>query len=188
MKKVVLGLLFGGLLTVASTAHAQSTAPIESTEQVSSDNTTAELYLRATDWVQNHFPKQPTTDFKANASAHEVRVTGTSKVSPVNSAGKDLPTVLYFDFVFRTTSQGYTYFVNNFRVVTTTGKVVGTKPLDEFIAEFAADRSDAKTHNSRRVTAQASSISSEVALSFRSYMNNAPITEEGTVGLPAAEH
>jgi len=188
MKKVVLGLLFSGLLTVATTTHAQSTAPIESTEQVSSDNTTADLYVRATDWAQNHFPKQPTTDFKSNASTHEVRVTGTSKVSPVNNAGKDLPTVLYLDFVFRTTAQGYVYLVNNFRVVTTAGKAVETKPLEDFITELAADHNDAKTHNSRRVTAQASSIASEVALSFRSYMNNAPVTEDGTVGLPATEH
>ncbi|WP_324674926.1 hypothetical protein [Hymenobacter sp. GOD-10R] len=190
MKKVILGFLFGSLLAVAAPVHAQgdSGTTIESTEQVSSDNTAAALYLRALDWTENKFTKLPKTDFKSNASTREVRVTGTSKVTPVTASGKEQPMVVYFDFVFRITTQGYAYQVGNFKIVTTTGKVVETKPLEEYIAQLATDHNDAKTHNARRVTAQANSLASEVSLSFRSYMNNAPLTEEGTVGLPAAEH
>jgi len=190
MKKVVLGLLFSSFLAVAAPANAQSepAAPIESVEQVSSENTAAALYLRALDWTENHFTKLPKVESKSNASTREVFVTGTSKVTPVAANGKEQPMVVYFDFVFRTTSQGYDYRVNNFRIVTTTGKTVETKSLHEFISQIAADHNDPKTHNSRRITAQATSLASEVALSFRSYMNNAPTMEEGTVGLPAAEH
>ncbi|OUJ75853.1 DUF4468 domain-containing protein [Hymenobacter crusticola] len=190
MKKVVLGFLFGGLLALTAPAHGQSepVASIESIEQVSNDNTTATLYLRALDWAENHFTKLPKTAFKPDASAHEVRVTGTSKVTPVTVSGKEQPMVVYFDFIFKTTSQGYDYRVTNFKIVTTTGKTVETKSLEEYITQLTADHNDPKTHNARRVTAQANSLASEVALSFRSYMNNTPVTEEGTVGLPATEH
>jgi len=190
MKKVVLGLFFSGLLTLAVSASAQSTTtsiePIESVELVSSDNTATALYMRALDWAENHFPKLPKTNYKADPSARTITVTGTSKVTPVTANGKEQPMVVYFDFVFRTTSQGYDYRVRNFQIVTTSGKTVETKPLEEYITLIAADHNDPKTHNARRLTAQANSLASEVAIGFRSYMNNAPAMEEGTVGLPAA--
>lgn len=190
MKKVLLGLLFGGLLTVAASANAQTATsvaePIESVEAVSSDNTASALYMRALDWAENHFPKLPKTNYKTDPSASTIYVTGTSKVTPVTASGKEQPMVVYFDFVFRTTAQGYDYRVKNFQVVTTSGKAVETKALEEYITQLSLDHNDPKTHNSRRLTAQANSLASEVAIGFRSYMNNAPAMEEGTVGLPAA--
>ena len=47
--------------------------------------------------------------------------------------------------------------------------------------QLRAERNNDKTHNDRRITAQANSLASEAAMSFRSYMNSQPA--EGNIGL-----
>ncbi|HEX8350884.1 MAG TPA: DUF4468 domain-containing protein, partial [Hymenobacter sp.] len=173
MKKILRGLLFGALLGLSGVAHAQSdsepVSAIEESEHVLSDDASESLlYLRANDWATNHFTKLPKTSFKSNPSTHEVRITGTGKVTPVSNSGKDQPTILYFDFVFHTTPKGYDYRIANLRVVTNPTQPSETMPLEDFITQLGAERTDARTNNKRRVTAQATSLASEVALSFRS--------------------
>ncbi|UOQ72806.1 hypothetical protein [Hymenobacter cellulosilyticus] len=58
--------------------------------------------------------------------------------------------------------------------------------LSDYITRLAAEKSNGKTFNDRRVTAQANNIASEAAMSFRSFMNTMPAAEEGGVGVPSA--
>lgn len=60
-----------------------------------------------------------------------------------------------------------------------------TVALDEYVSQLSQERTNARTHNNRRVTAQASAVASDAASAFRSYMNSQPVVEDGKVGLPA---
>ena len=84
-----------------------------------------------------------------------------------------------FEFAFRTSPTGYDYSVGSFKFIADPGKPDEVTDFDVFVAQLAIERSNARTHNDRRVTAQATSLASEMALSFRSYMNSRPA--EGAV-------
>ncbi|MCC2547334.1 DUF4468 domain-containing protein [Hymenobacter sp. BT175] len=187
MKKVLFYILTAALLSSSSTVWAQSSAPIEYSERVPVDNTNkGSLYRRGLDWAQNHFAYTPTSEFKTDPSTGSIRVIGTSKVKPVNAAGKDQISIVRFEFIFNCTSQGYTYSVGSFRYVPDPKKNPNqTISLDEYLSELAADKNIDKSHNDRRVAAQANALASEIAMNFRSFMNTIPTIEDGSVGLPA---
>ncbi|MCB2406770.1 DUF4468 domain-containing protein [Hymenobacter lucidus] len=188
MKKVLFGLLLSCLVALAPQAHAQdgSTASVSYTESVLAEDAGKEvLYKRALDWMENHFPYGPKTGAKSDAAAGLVRATGTGKVKPVTTAGKELELVIRFDFVFRATDKGYEYSIGSFRLTPDPKKPEETVMLSDYIAQLAAEKGNGKTFNDRRVTAQANALASEAAMNFRSYMNTMPAAEESIVGLPA---
>lgn len=187
MKKVLLGMLLGGMLALAPEVRAQSeaAAPIEYSERVPSEGAGRTLLQqRAFDWAENHFSYSPKSGLKSDAATGAVRVTGTGKVKPVDTKGREQVMQVLFDFTFRATDNGYEYTVGSFRVVLDPKQPTQTQALDDYIAQFRAEKTDERTHNSRRLTAQANSLASEVASSFRSYMNSQPA--EGNIGL--SEH
>ncbi|WP_157807673.1 DUF4468 domain-containing protein [Hymenobacter chitinivorans] len=143
------------------------------------------LYRRALEWTESHFSYGPKTGAKADPAAGMVRVTGTGKVKPVATNGKEQEQTIRFDFVFRASDKGYEYSVGSFRLVPDPAKPDETVMLSDYIAKLAAERSNGKTFNDRRVTAQANNLASEAAMSFRSFMNTMPAAEESTVGIPA---
>lgn len=188
MKKLVTAVLLGGLLLLGAGAQAQSasTEAIGYSEQVLVDEANSNsLYQRALSWVEGPFPYKPKADLQAQKEAQEVKVTGTSKIktAAASASGADQERVLRFNFTFRTTPQGYTYSVGTFRVVPNTKEPAATVPLDAFIQQLSQERTNARTHNDRRVTAQATAIASDVAAAFRSYMNSQPIVKDGEIGL-----
>jgi hypothetical protein len=190
MRNFATTVLLGGLLLFSAVAQAQSTPPadIGYSEQVDLDDShAATLYQQALAWAQGQFPYVPKSDLQANKAAHEVRLTGTSKVKTVaaNAAGAEQERVLRFDFTFRATPQGYTYNVNNFRVVTNAKEPAVTTPLTAFSQQLSQERTNVRTHNDRRVMAQANAVASEVAATFRSYMNSQPVIKDGEIGLSA---
>ncbi|WP_197070440.1 DUF4468 domain-containing protein [Hymenobacter sp. DG25B] len=190
MKTTLLSLVCCGMLFFSAPLLAQTTdsAPIEYSEQVPAPEPGKNaLFLRGANWVENRFAFGPTTGFRKDAATGEVRVTGTSKVTPVTASGKDQDYTVRFEFVFRCTEQGYNYSVGSFRCVTDPENPTATVPLDEYISQLAQERSNSRTHNDRRVRAQATALASEIAMSFRSYMNSMPVTDDSTVGLPAAD-
>jgi Domain of unknown function (DUF4468) with TBP-like fold len=184
MKKVLLGLLFLGTMSitpVAVCAQATTLAPVEYTERVPVEGAGRNmLYLRALSWTQNKFSYKPTSGLKANEAAGTIRVTGTGTVKRVDTKGKDQPIPVLFDFTFQATDNGYTYTVGSFQVAPDAGQPAQLMAFDEYRMQLQAERGNDKTHNDRRVSAQATSIASEVAMSFRSYMNSQPA--EGHVG------
>ncbi|SHJ66636.1 protein of unknown function [Hymenobacter daecheongensis DSM 21074] len=186
MKKVLLGFVFAALLLTAPTAQAQDAARIEYSEQVPADELGRDaLYRRALDWAENHFGYGPKTDLKFVPDAGVVRVTGTGKVKPVSPSGKEQPQVVRFDFAFKATDTGYSYSIDSFRLVPDPNKPTEQIPLADYLTQLSTEKAAARTFNERRVTAQANSLASEIAMSFRSYMNSIPAGAEGTVGLPA---
>lgn len=191
MKKKIVGLLLSGLALIITAAQAQTVAPtstIEYSERVLVENIgPATLYERALAWAEGPFPYAPKTDMLAQKEAEQIRLTGTSKIKMAapTASGAEQERALRFDFTFRLTEQGYTYSVNAFRVVPDTKEPAVTVPLEQYIRQLSQERSNARTHNDRRVTAQANAIASDVASTFRSYMNSQPVVEDGEVGLPA---
>ncbi|WP_045688889.1 MULTISPECIES: DUF4468 domain-containing protein [Hymenobacter] len=184
MNKVLLSVLLGGMLALAPAAQAQSepVAPIEYSERVPSEGSGRTLlYRRAYDWMENHFAYGPKSVIKADPAAGSLRVTGTSKIKPVDTKGKEQEVAVRFDFTFRATDNGYEYSVNTFQAIPDSKQPSQALALDEYITRFKNDKADERTHNARRLTAQASSVASEIAMSFRSYMNSQPA--EGTVGV-----
>lgn len=184
MKKVLLGLCVSGMLALAPAAWAQSAAPapVEYTERVPAEGAgRMALYTRALDWAQNKFSYKPVSDLKTTEAAGTLRVTGTGALKQVDSKGKDQPVTVVFDFTFQATDNGYTYTVGSFRVIPDAKQPTQIVAFDEYRTELQANRSNDKTHNDRRLTAQATSMASEAAMSFRSYMNSLPA--EGHVGL-----
>ncbi|UOQ72805.1 DUF4468 domain-containing protein [Hymenobacter cellulosilyticus] len=120
MKKVLFGLMFAGLLASAPAAVAQvsSGASVSYSENVLAEEVGKDvLYKRALDWTQNHFPYAPKMGAKSDAATGTVRITGTGKVKPVTTAGKEQEHVIRFDFVFRASDKGYEYSVGSFRLV-----------------------------------------------------------------------
>jgi hypothetical protein len=139
----------------------------------------AVLYRRATEWVENHFAYVPKTIMRADAAKGEVRVEGTANVKTATASGQLKERPVRFEFVFHTLATGYDYSVGGFLLVPDASKPNETVHFDEFVAQLAVERSNARTHNDRRVTAQATSLASEIAMSFRSFMNSRPA--EGAV-------
>jgi len=177
MKHILLGFLVTGFLTVTSAAQAQETlpAPIQYSERVSDDDPEAdELYRRTLDWTDKHFAYSPKTVIRTDASKGEIRVNGTLKVKTASNSGQLQERPVQFEFSFRTLPTGYEYNVGYFRVSPDSKKPEETIPFEEFVSQLAMERNNDRTHNDRRVTAQANSLASEIALSFRSYMNSRP--------------
>jgi hypothetical protein len=188
MKKVLLGLTFAGLLLLTPAVRAQNAATIEYSEKVAADDQDKEvLYRRALDWTENHFAYGPKADLKFDPATGTVRVAGTGKVKPVTPAGKEIEQVVRFEFVFHATDSGYDYTVGTFSQVPDPKKPGERVPLTEYLTQLSTEKASARTFNERRVAAQANALASEVAMSFRSYMNSIPAGAEGTVGLPATD-
>jgi len=189
MKKVLLSLLVLGMMTLAPEVRAQTDAPapVGYSERVPAenlDNTT--LYRRALDWAQNRFSYGPKSGMKVDESAGTVRVTGTGKVKQVDTKGKEQEVPVLFDFSFRATGTGYEYSIGSFRVVPDTKQPSQTVPFDQYRTQLQEEKNNDKTRNDRRITAQATSLASEAAMSFRSYMNSTPA--EGQVGVAGGEN
>ncbi len=176
MKKALGALMFGCLLAVApATTMAQDTAAIEYYEQVTDPEPDRKaLYHRALDWTEHHFSYAPKIDLRADSSKGELRVTGSGKVKTVQNSGKLQEQPVRFEFVFHAVPTGYEYRVSSFRLITSAEKPEEGLDFTEYVMQLAAERTNERTHNDRRVTAQANSLASEVALSFRSYMNSRP--------------
>jgi hypothetical protein len=187
MKKLVTAALLGVLLLFGSAAHSQNTpATVNYSERVIAEEVTSNaLYQRALSWAEGQFPYTPKSDLQAKKETLEVRLTGTSKIktAAANASGSDQERVLRFDFVFRATQQGYIYSVDNFRIVTDAKEPAVTVALNSYIQQLSQERTNARTHNDRRVTAQATAVASDVAAAFRSYMNTQPVMKDGEVGL-----
>ncbi|RSK37275.1 DUF4468 domain-containing protein [Hymenobacter metallilatus] len=184
MKKVLLGLLVSGMLALAPEVWAQSTAPVpvEYSERVPAEGAgRTMLYNRALDWAQNKFSYKPTSNLKTTEAAGLIRITGTGTLKQVDNKGKDQPLTVLFDFVFQASDNGYTYTVGSFQVAPDPKQPSQLVAFDEYRALLQAERNNDKTRNDRRITAQANSMASEAAMSFRSYMNSQPA--EGHVGL-----
>ncbi|GAA4013296.1 hypothetical protein GCM10022408_27840 [Hymenobacter fastidiosus] len=161
---------------------------VEYSEQVPADDQDREvLYRRALDWTENHFAYGPKTDLTFDPAAGTVRVMGTGKVKPVTPGGKEQVQAVRFTFTFRTTAKGYDYSVGAFQVAPDPKKPAELIPMADYLTQLAAEKASSRTFNERRVTAQANALASEVAMSFRSYMNSIPAGAEGTVGLPATD-
>lgn len=187
MKKILplLGMLFALL---AFPAAAQDDAPIEYAERVPADSYgKATLHARAADWADHHFAYGPKTNFQSDAAAGTVSVQGTLKLKPVDNKGQDQERAARFDFTFKATDEGYTYTVNNFRVAPDPAQPTQLINLEAYQSLLRAEKNNDKTKNDRRVRAQANALASDIAMSFRSYMNQIPAAEDGSVGLPATE-
>lgn len=184
MKKILLVLLLAVLpgLLLPIQAQMGSDDPIEYTEQVPMEGAGRDmLYARALDWVQNKFTYNPQSGLDFQPAVGTIRLNGTGTIKPVDNKGKDQPLTILFTFTFQATDNGYTYHVNSFRVVSDPNQPSQTVGFSEYRSELRADRNNGKTHNDRRITAQANSLASEAAMSFRSYMNSQPT--EVQVGL-----
>ncbi|TGD81594.1 DUF4468 domain-containing protein [Hymenobacter wooponensis] len=184
MKNLLLGFLLCGLMLFSLSTRAQSDAPapVEYSERVPADGAgRSALYRRALDWTENHFAYGPKSGQKADAAAGTVRLTGTGKVKPVDNKGREQVLTVLFDFTFRANDNGYEYSVGSFQIIPDPGQPSQTKPIDVYLTELRADKNNERTHNERRVTAQANSLASEAAMAFRSYMNSLPT--DANVGL-----
>lgn len=184
MKNSLLSVLLCGLMLFSLSAYAQSDAPapVEYSERVPAEGAgSSALYRRALDWTENRFAYGPKSGQKADATAGTLRLTGTSKVKPVDKKAREQAITILFDFTFRASDNGYEYSVGSFQAIPDPEQPSQTMPLDAYIAQLRAEKTNDQTHNDRRVTAQANSIASEAAMSFRSYMNSQPA--EGNVGL-----
>lgn len=184
MKKAFLSFLLGFLLGLPLTTHAQSTAPVAYGEQVVVTGAGRRaLYQHALTWSEKGFTYAPKTDVKADAIAGTLRVRGTGRVKTLGNTNKPVETAVRFEFVFRATDNGYDYMVGSFEVILNDKQPGTTVPLDEYITRLAADRTNSRTNNDRRVRAQISSLASEVALSFRSYMNSNEGESDDAIGV-----
>ena len=175
MKKVLLSILLAGSFALPQAVHAQAPAPVNYTEQVVVEGAgRSSLYARALDWAQHKFTYAPTSALVADPTSSAIRVTGTGTLKPVDDRGKDQSLTVLFTFRFQATDNGYTYYVSSFEVVPDPKSPTQKVPLEEYQAELRTGRNNAKTHNDRRLGAQANSLASEAAMSFRSFMNSQP--------------
>ncbi|MFD2785034.1 DUF4468 domain-containing protein [Hymenobacter rubripertinctus] len=184
MKKVLLSLLVGGTLLLPSKvwAQAEEPAPVEYSERVPMPGAgRTVLYGRALDWAQNKFTYTPKSGLSTVEAAATIRVTGTGQVKQVDNRGKDEPLTVLFTFSFQATDNGYSYQVSSFQIVADPKQPSQTMEFEAYRAQRREDKNNDKTHNDRRITAQANSLASEAAMSFRSYMNSQPA--EGNIGL-----
>lgn len=183
MKHLFRGLLVAGLLSLASAAYAQDfvATPIEYSERVPDEATEADvLYRRTLEWTESRFPYKPKQVIRTDPEKGEIRVSGTMKVKTTSTSGQLQEWPVLFEFYFRTLPTGYEYNVGYFRVTSNPKKPEETVPFEEFVTQLAMERTNVRTHNDRRVTAQATSLASEVAMSFRSYLNSLPAA--GAIG------
>lgn len=192
MKISITTILVSGLLLIGIAAQAQTTpTAIGYSEQVSLDDSHATtLYQQALSWAESRFSYTPKADLQAKKETQEVRLTGTSKIkmAAATASGSEQERPLLFDFTFRATPQGYTYSVDAFRVVPNPKEPTVTVPLETFSQQLSLERSNARTHNDRRITAQATAVASDVATTFRSYMNSQPVVKDGEIGLSADDN
>lgn len=162
------------LLTAASALGQTPPAAVGYHGQVLTEGMSRpRLFQRAQDWLDNRFAFGPKTEQQADAAAGTLRVTGTSKLTlaPPSAGGKEQSRVVRFTFQFHLTEQGYEYDISNFYVFPDPRTPAVTVPLDDFIMQQSKDWTGSQSVNGRRVRAQATSIASEVATQFRSYMN-----------------
>ncbi|UOG74596.1 hypothetical protein MTX78_21070 [Hymenobacter tibetensis] len=179
MKHSLLTFLLIGVLLFSKAAYAQDSAsggPIQYNEKVLDDEAEASvLYKRAIEWSESHFAYTPKATLKADAIKGELRMTGTVKIKTATTSGQVQEHPVLFEFNFHALPDGgYDYSVGFFRVILDTRKPDETVPVEEYITQLGMDRNNSRTHNDRRVTAQSSSLVSEIAMSFRSYMNSRP--------------
>jgi hypothetical protein len=177
MKQIFHGLLIVGLLALAPAVYGQSVLPstIEYSERVPDEEGEASvLYRRTLDWSENHFSYTPKAMIKTDAAKGEIRVSGMVKVKTASPSGQLQERPVRFEFSFRTLPSGYEYNVGYFRVVPDAKKPDETVPFEEFVSQLAQERTNDRTHNDRRVSAQATSLASEIAMAYRSYMNSRP--------------
>ncbi|RTQ49735.1 DUF4468 domain-containing protein [Hymenobacter gummosus] len=184
MKKTLPLLWLMVALLSGFTAAAQDA--VEYAERVPTENFSRQtLQARAADWVEHHFAYGPKTNLKTNAEAGTVSVQGTVKVKPVDNKGQNLERTARFEFTFTATDQGYNYSVGHFQVIADPQQLDQLVPMEAYLAQLAAEKNVDKTKNDKRVRAQANSLASEIAMSFRGYMSQIPTAEDGSVGLPA---
>lgn len=177
MKNIILGLAFSGMLALAPTAHAQSSTsdPIGYSERVpETDHDRSSIYRSALGWTENHFSYTPKKALRTDAGTGEIKLQGTAQVKTVSPAGQQQERPVTFEFVFHALPTGYDYSVGSFRLAPDVEKPEETITLEEFVTLLSMDKSNARTHNDRRVVAQANSLASEIAMAFRSYMNSRP--------------
>lgn len=179
MKQYLLHFLLVGLLLFTKAAHAQESAsggPIQYSEKVLDDEAEAMvLYKRTVDWSENHFSYTPKATLKADAAKGEVRMNGTVKIKTASTSGQTQEHPVVFEFNFHALpTGGYDYSVGFMRVILDTRKPDEMVSVEEYVTQLAMDKNNERTHNDRRVTAQANSLVSEIAMSFRSYMNSRP--------------
>lgn len=179
MKYTLLSFLLVGVLLFSKAAYAQESSsggPIQYTEKVLDDEAeTTVLYKRTVDWSENHFGYTPKATLKADAGKGEVRMTGTVKIKTTSTSGQTQEHPVIFEFNFHALpTGGYEYSVGFFRVVLDTRKPDEMVSVEEYVTQLAMDKNNERTHNDRRVTAQSNSLASEIAMSFRSYMNSRP--------------
>ncbi|NVO32367.1 DUF4468 domain-containing protein [Hymenobacter lapidiphilus] len=178
MKKVLLSLLVAGSLALPHAVRAQAPVPVNYTEQVVVEGAgRSALYTRALNWAEHKFTYAPTTALVADPTKSVIRVTGTGKLKPVDARGQDQSLIVLFTFRFQATDNGYSYQVSSFEVVPDPKAPSQKVPLEEYQAELRASRNNAKTFNDRRLGAQATSLASEAAMSFRSFMNSQPAND-----------
>ncbi|WP_400193228.1 hypothetical protein [Hymenobacter sp. B81] len=164
--------------------QAQSEAPVEKSERVITENLSRQvLHARAVEWAKQHFSFGPASGLQSDPAAGSVRIPGQMVLKLVAGNGKEFERKAQFEFVFQATDQGYSYSVGAFRVAADPENPNALVSFDDYLTQLRAERSVERTKNDRRITAQAVSRASEVALSFRSYMNSRPETEDGEVGL-----
>ncbi|SDY44062.1 DUF4468 domain-containing protein [Hymenobacter psychrophilus] len=187
MNKVLLPFLLASFLTLPIATHAQAPERVDYTEQVVVEGAGHDaLYARALDWTQHKFNYTPTTGLVSDPSKSTIRVMGSGTLKPVDDRGKDQNMTVLFTFRFQANDNGYTYHVSSFEVVPDPKLPTQMVPLDQYQTELQASRNNAKTHNDRRLGAQANSLASEVAMSFRSFMNSQPA--EDHVGVGGEQH
>ncbi|SES80123.1 DUF4468 domain-containing protein [Hymenobacter actinosclerus] len=175
MKKILLSGLLAGMLALPMTGWAQAPDRVDYTEQVVLEGAGRNaLYARALDWAQHKFSYTPTSALVAEPASSAIRITGTGTLKPVDDRGKDQNLSVLFTFRFQATDNGYTYHVSSFEVIPNPQAPSQRVPLEQYQTELRTDRNNAKTHNDRRLGAQANSLASEAAMSFRSFMNSQP--------------
>lgn len=189
MKKTFLMMMTAALLTASSgRVFAQDHEPMQYLETVAAPEPgKAVLFSRAADWIDKRFAFGPKSDAVNDATTGTLRITGTAKMRPVTPAGKIEERAVRFDFTFHCTDEGYDYRVDNFRYITDPAKPTELVVLEEYLTQLSQLKVTERTHNDRRLRAQAMSLASEVAMAFRSYMNSLPVTDDSMVGLPAKD-
>ena len=175
MNKILLPLLLAGALAMPLATRGQAPERVDYAEKVVQEGAgRSALYTRALDWARNKFTYAPTSGLVAEPASGAIRVTGTGTLKPVDDRGKDQSLTVLFTFRFQATDNGYTYHVSSFEVLPDPANPTQRVPLEQYQTELRAARSTAKTHNDRRLGAQATSLASEAAMSFRSFMNSQP--------------
>ncbi|GAA4392902.1 hypothetical protein GCM10023186_43920 [Hymenobacter koreensis] len=172
----------------ARPATAQTAAPLEFSEQVTTEDLSRQvLQARVLDWAKNKFAFGPQTGLQSDPQAGTVRLNGIVKLKPLAANGKEREVTAQFQFTFQASDQGYNYSVGSFQVIPNAKEPTVLIPLDQYLTQLSTEKGIERTKNDRRVAAQANARANDVALSFRSYMNSMPSIEDGNVGIAASE-